>query len=137
TSGGEPGNGDTVWVEIKSTQHGNTYVAGTYHVGDPQYADNSITFTWTVESPDGSDICQTTIVAYEDQGGFKSSLIGTSDQSGLFKNTSNDLTNDGVLNGNGNSSAGFAIVNLDGNAHECTDEQPVSISGIKYQDDNA
>src|SRR5262249_53246485 len=123
-SGNKPVDGDIVWVEIKSTQHGNTYVEGTYH------QDNSITFTWTVESPNGSDICDTTIVAYETTGGFNGS-----DNSGLFTNTSNDLTNDGLLNGNGNSSAGFAIVNSDGSDHECTDDT-ISISGTKYTDVN-
>jgi uncharacterized repeat protein (TIGR01451 family) len=110
-SGDAPGDGDIVWVEIKSTEHGNTYVPGTYH------SDNSITFTWTVEAPDGSDICNTTIVAYETQGGFDGS-----DQSGLFTNTSNDLANDGVLDGDGNASGGFGIVNLDGSHHVCDDD---------------
>jgi hypothetical protein len=44
-------------VAIQSSTHGNTFVTGTL-------AGDTITFSWTAVSPDGSDICSTTIVSY-------------------------------------------------------------------------
>lgn len=97
----------TVQVEIKSSTHGNTFVTGTFDADGADNIvgtadDNSINFSWTVQSPDGSDICETTVVAY--QTGV------TGGGAAQFSNVNNS------------GRIGLAIVNADGTAHECDDD---------------
>jgi hypothetical protein len=86
---------DTAYVEIKSSEHGNIYLTGTYNNG-------TITFNWTV--PAAGEICLTTEVAY---------AVGTSapQNDGDYKLV-NNADNDGDLD---DGKTGFAIVDANGN----------------------
>ena len=107
----------TVQVLIKSSEHGNTQLTGTFDAnGADNIAgnsdDNAINFSWLVQAPDGSDICDTTIVAYE----IKVSQ-GKGNFTGRFDNAQPDL-----IPGHTGNTAGYAIVNADGSPHECDDD---------------
>jgi hypothetical protein len=132
TSG--PFDGSVV-VVIQSSHEGNTFLAGTL-------SGSTITFTWTVQAPDGGDICETTIVSYKAHSGSTSDL-------GNYHRTNNELVdtaNDGN-NQPGTAAAGYAIVDsngdvihdLDPDTDGCqvTIQQTCTISGVKFYDANA
>src|SRR5262249_9568832 len=113
-----------VLVEIRSSEHGNTDVLGTYSNG-------TITFTWTVEDlagpdniigtpDDHADICGTTTVAYN-----ITVTHGNNPPTGQLAEVSNAGTN----------KFGFGVVNENGAHHDVCDNGGVPQAALALSKD--
>src|SRR5262249_34286102 len=83
-------------VIIKSTDFGNQTVCGT--LSDCPGASCTVTFTYTAPNGPSACACNTSIVAYKNNG----------------NTANNDIIEDGVYDGSGGNPAGFAYVDSQG-----------------------
>jgi hypothetical protein len=104
----------TITVIVKSSNFGNTSLTATRIGMTADY-----TFDYT---PPADRACQTTIVAYVENG----------------QNSNNDLIDDGLQNGSTNSAAGFRFVDANGDTIPCqvlgVDGRPWSAVKSLYRD---
>jgi hypothetical protein len=91
----------TITVIVKSSDFGNTFLTAT-RIG--MTADYTFTYTApAVANGDPFDACNTTIVAYVENG----------------QNSNNDLIDDGQQNGSSNAACGFRFLNAAGQTIPC------------------